>query len=176
MKLWITLLVATVLFTPLSVSAASKWTAAGATGSVISPSVQFFSYPTGGVYTVPAAGGNGSGISYNYTGSSATSTDPFIMAYNVTSSELQPAWTTFTITYSGVNTGSSITATLYSVSSTTGARTTICSVASTTTTTIQSCTFSSTTVDFGANAYYVEATIDRSSNSQRPTLNYLGLQ
>jgi hypothetical protein len=176
MKKQAALLVAAVLLLPLSVGAASKWTAAGATGTIVSPSVALFSYPTGGVYSVPLAGGNGSGITYNFTTSTGgTQNDPFVVAYNVVSPDLQPAWTTLTITYSGVNSGSLITAIIYGVSSTTGARTAICSVSSLTTTTTQSCTFGSTTLNFGANAYYVEVTIDRSSTSQRPTLNYLSI-
>jgi hypothetical protein len=170
------LVVAAVLLMPLSAEAVSQWSSVGAAGTVTSPSIATFAFPTGGIYTAPLAGGNGSGITYNF-GDSGNDTDPFFVAYNVTSPELQPAWTTLTITYSNVtSTGSVITATLYSVSSTTGARTAICSVSSLTTTTTRSCTFGSTTFDFNTKAYYVEAMIDRSSDSQRPTLNLLKIK
>lgn len=170
------LVVAALLLTPLSAGAVSQWSAVGATGTVTTPSVTLFAYPTGGVYSEPLAGENGAGISYNFTGSGVGETNPFSVAYNVTSPELQPAWTTLTIDYSGVNSGSLITATLYSVAPATGVRTAICSVSSLTTTTTRSCTFSVTTFDFSANGYYVEATISRNSTSQRPTLNYLSIK
>lgn len=177
MKNLATLVVTAVLLTPLSANAASQWSAAGATGTIVSVANVAFFFVLDDRYTAPLAGGNGPGISYFYTFSTGgTENNPFSVAYNVTSPELQPAWTTLTIVYSGVNSGSLITATLYGVAAATGARTAICSVSSVTTTTNRSCTFSSTALDFSANAYYVEATIDRSSTSQRPTLNYLSIK
>lgn len=168
------LLVAAVFLMPLSAGAQSQWSSVGAAGTVISADYAVWGYATGGVYTTPLAGGNGSGVSYLFGDAGWPDNDPFLVAYNVTSPELQPAWTTFTITYSGVtSSGSLITATLYRVSPTTGARTAICSVSSLTTTTTRSCTFGSTTFDFNTNGYYVEAKIDRSSDSQKPTLNFL---
>lgn len=167
-------LVAAVLLMPLSADAQSQWSSVGAAGTVVSADFAVWGYPTGGVYTTPLAGANGAGVSYLVGDAGWPENEPFFVAYNITSPDLQPAWTTFTITYSGVtSSGSSIAATLYSVSPTTGARTAICSVSSLTTTTTRSCTFSSTTFDFNANGYYVEAKIDRSSDSQRPTLNFL---
>lgn len=175
MKSQAALIIAAVLLTPPSAGALSQWSTVGAAGTVVSPSIVLFSYPTGGVYSEPLAGGNGAGMTYNFTGS-GTSTNPFTVAYNVASPELRPAWTTLTIGYSGVNSGSLITATLYSVAPATGARTAICSVSSLTTTTTRSCTFSATTFDFSASAYYVEVVVDRDSTSQRPTINYLGIK
>jgi hypothetical protein len=177
MRSSVALVVTAILFMPLLAGAQSQWSSVGAAGTVITADFAAWGYPTGGIYTTPLAGANGAGVSYLFGDAGFPENDPFSVAYNVTSSELQPAWTTFTITYSGVtSSGSTISATLYQVSPTTGARTAICSVSSITTATTRSCTFSSTTFDFNSNGYYVEATIDRSSDSQRPTLNFLSIK
>ncbi len=64
MKSQAALIVVVILLTPLSAGALSQWSTVGAAGTVVSPSVVFFSYPTGGVYSEPLAGGNGAGMSY----------------------------------------------------------------------------------------------------------------
>ncbi len=160
-------MIAAILLAPLSAHASSQWTAVGVSGSFASANIKV------GAFTAPVGVGNGVGITY-YAGSIA-GTDPFPVAYNVTSYETLPAWTTLTIGYSGVVSGTSIVATLYSVAPATGSRTAICSASSLTTTTTSSCTFSSTSMDFSANAYYVEVIIDRSTTSQFPTINFVGI-
>jgi hypothetical protein len=161
------LVVTTILLAPLSARAVSQWTAVGVSGTFASANVKI------GTFTSPI--GIGSGVGITYYGGSAAGTDPFPIAYNVTSYETLPPWTTLTIGYSGVVSGTSIVATLYSVAPATGTRTAICSASSLTTTTTGSCTFSSSSMDFSANAYYVEVIIDRSTTSQFPTINYVGL-
>ena len=127
------LVIAAVMLTPLSAYATTQWTAVGATGSIVS--WNYVSNPP-----IYIALGSGAGMTY-YSNNSGT--NPFTVAYNVHSGETQPAWTTLTMGYSGVVSGTSITATLYSVDPATGSRTSICSAASTTSTTLSSCTFSS---------------------------------
>ncbi|HEX6898089.1 MAG TPA: hypothetical protein VF789_00165 [Thermoanaerobaculia bacterium] len=167
MRKFSVLVIVAILLAPLTAHALSQWTAVGVSGSFASANIKI------GTFTTPIGVGNGVGITY-YAGSAA-GTDPFPVAYNVTSYETLPPWTTLTIGYSGVVSGTSIVATLYSVAPATGIRTAICSVSSLTTTTTTSCTFSSSSMDFSTNAYYVEVIIDRSTTSQFPTINYVGI-
>jgi hypothetical protein len=172
MKACAKLVAAIVLLTPLSAHALSQWTAAGVTGSIASYNIRI-GFTGSGTVAYQIAGGNGAGMSY--FNSSNSGTDPFTVVYNVTSSEIQPLWTTLTIGYSGVVSGASIVATLYQVTPATGGRTALCSATSTSFTSLQSCTFSSSSLDFSSYAYYVEAIVDRSSSSQLPTINYVSI-
>lgn len=165
------LTLATILLAPLSTHA-SQWTAAGVTGTIASYNIRVV-YAASVPLFYQIAAGNASGMSYS--SSSSSGTDPFTVVYNVTSDEPRPLWTTLKIGYSGVVSGTSIGATLYRVTPTTGSRAAICSINGTTSTTVGSCTFSSSSFDFSNYAYYVEVVVDRSSSSQLPTINYLGI-
>jgi hypothetical protein len=161
---------AIILLMPFPAHAVSQWTAAGTTGTIASPNLRYEIH--GSLVSYLIASGNGGGMSYS---SEKSGVDPFRIAYNITSSELQPLWTTLTMGYSGVVSGTSAVATLYRVAPA-GNQTMICSAASTTTKTLTSCSFSSTSFDFSSYAYYVEVVVDRNSTSQLPTVNYLSVK
>lgn len=148
---------------PISLSAATRWTAVPSTGAIDATSLS--AYSTSGAILQHALG----------------STTPVIARYNVTnlfaSVTDSPGWDNMELGYFDNAPGSSVSATLYQVNPCTGNRTALCTVTSvdSSVATCASCNFHNTPLHFDNFLYYVEVTITRNSTTLTPSLRSLRL-